>query len=833
MKDVNCWKCGLWKGCLHPQMKPTGEGRLGCLIVAEAPGEEEDRRGIQLVGRAGQFFRRLLHENGLDLDRDFWKTNAVACRPPGNRKPTVKEIEYCRPRVMEAVQQYRPRVIWLLGKSAIESFYRRWFTIDSVEAWRRHEIPDWELGAVVIPLYHPSYVLRNERDQNLMSVYQRDLRRVCKSLLVKDYRVERPSWLDRCHIVFTMEEVREVLDRAMKQEAVAFDYETSGLKPYGSGRVWTIAVAWEEGAWAFPYEYPQHWSPMQMRKIKRMWRKFLQSGVLKVAHNVKFEEVWSREAEAVRSEVRNWHWDTMLCAHVLDNRNGTKSLDFQAFVNFGIRPYETPAIKRAKRAGGRMDQVPLPELLKYNAMDALITFWLYRLQKEKIRKSPDSLSRAYRLLFDGALALSRAERQGLLVDRERLKKTEEELEDRLRELDGELKNSEEARQFRKAVRRELNLNSARDLQILFFEVLKMSPERLTERGSPSVDETSLKRMRTRFASLLLERRKLLKIRNTYLRHFKETDPAGRIHPFFNLHSVRTYRSSSSEPNFQNVPKRDPEAMKLIRSLLKPSPGRRLLEVDYSGIEVRIAACYTKDKNLIRYVSDPQSDMHRDIATEIWFLKPEEVTKPIRQASKGGFVFAQFYGSWYEHCAETLWWECIEWAPREQAEFLLERLRQNGIRNYRDFVEHVKEVEDRFWNVRFRAYRDWKVRINEEYRRRGYVETLFGFRIRDCMDERQVINSPIQATAFHCLLWSLIRIDRWLREEGKKTRIVGQIHDSIVMDVEPDELEELVEATRRIMTEDIRKEHDWIIVPLEVEYEVSKIDGNWGEMEELS
>jgi len=73
----------------------------------------------------------------------------------------------------------------------------------------------------------------------------------------------------------------------------------------------------------------------------------------------------------------------------------------------------------------------------------------------------------------------------------------------------------------------------------------------------------------------------------------------------------------------------------------------------------------------------------------------------------------------------------------------------------------------------------------------------------------------------------------LREEGKKTRIVGQIHDSIVMDVEPDELEELVEATRRIMTEDIRKEHDWIIVPLEVEYEVSKIDGNWGEMEELS
>ena len=84
-QDSKCLECGLFKTCKSPKMPVTGEGRKKCLIIAEAPGEEEDFQNTQLVGRAGSLLRGRLEERGLDLDLDFWKTNALACRPPNNR----------------------------------------------------------------------------------------------------------------------------------------------------------------------------------------------------------------------------------------------------------------------------------------------------------------------------------------------------------------------------------------------------------------------------------------------------------------------------------------------------------------------------------------------------------------------------------------------------------------------------------------------------------------------------------------------------------------------------------------------------------------------------
>ena len=130
-QHASCFTCGLYKTCQSPKMKTTGEGKRGILVWAEAPGEKEDRRGEQLVGKAGTLARRALSKLSVDLDEDCWKLNSVNCRPVdskgNNRPPTNDEIDACRPMVWKEVMRLKPKAILLMGGIAVESFLgHRW-----------------------------------------------------------------------------------------------------------------------------------------------------------------------------------------------------------------------------------------------------------------------------------------------------------------------------------------------------------------------------------------------------------------------------------------------------------------------------------------------------------------------------------------------------------------------------------------------------------------------------------------------------------------------------------------------------------------------------------
>jgi len=116
-----CGACGLCSGCESPKMSITGDGDRRVLIIAEAPGKQEDAEGTQLVGTVGRYLRGVLDSLDVDLDIDCWKTNAICCRPSRNRKPTKAEIEYCRPNILAAIRELKPEVIILLGGSAVSS----------------------------------------------------------------------------------------------------------------------------------------------------------------------------------------------------------------------------------------------------------------------------------------------------------------------------------------------------------------------------------------------------------------------------------------------------------------------------------------------------------------------------------------------------------------------------------------------------------------------------------------------------------------------------------------------------------------------------------------
>lgn len=301
-------------------------------------------------------------------------------------------------------------------------------------------------------------------------------------------------------------------------------------------------------------------------------------------------------------------------------------------------------------------------------------------------------------------------------------------------------------------------------------------------------------------------------------------------------------NSSSDPNMQNVQKRDKEAMEVCRRAIKPRPGHGILEVDFSGLEVSVAATYHQDPRMIEYLCDPTSDMHADMATEIYRL-PLYNRRPdgfgtLRQSAKNGFVFPEFYGDYYESCAYNvacLWCRMPRggvWRSTDGIEYdgrpIGSLMRANGIKSYDDFVAHMRAIEDDFWNRRFRVYNKWRRDWYAEYQRTGGFEMKTGFRVAGLLSRNQVINYPVQGSAFHCLLQVLI----WLveRMRGWRSKVIGEVHDSALIDFHPDEFEEVVALCRRLATVSLAKAWDWIIVPLRVEVQRSAIDGNWAEME---
>lgn len=451
---------------------------------------------------------------------------------------------------------------------------------------------------------------------------------------------------------------------------------------------------------------------------------------------------------------------------------------------------------------------------------------------------------AYILVHKGVLSLARAERQGIRIDIEYCENQRKKLTRKIDYYQKKLAGTKFYKRWQYIYREKTNVYSNDQLSNVLYKHMKIDPPKFTESGQGATDEEALKRLGISELNWIIEMRKLAKIRDTYLEQFiRETNKDGYMRPFFNLHTVRTFRSSSSDPNFQNIPKRDKEAMRICRRAILPRPGHMLVEADFSALEVMIGACYHKDPIMMKYLHDKNSDMHSDMAKQIFFLETLDKSIPthnlLRQAAKNGFVFPQFYGDYYANNAQSICeWVKLpinkgekRWSRNWGMEFLdgttiAEHFWKNGIKSFNDFVEHMRQVEDDFWNRRFRVYQQWKDDWVAQYQQKGYLEMLTGFRCSGVMRKNEIINYPIQGSAFHCLLFTFIQLDQIIIEKKWDSKLVGQIHDSIVIDANPEEVPLLEEALIKIVKEELPRAWKWIIVPLEIEVDVYGIDKPW-------
>lgn len=389
-KIHSCAACGLYKNCRSPKMKPFGNFRKGIMNIGEAPGGTDDERGKPWQGKAGRLLKRTYAKFGIDLFEDCINVNAVNCRPisaaGANRPPTSDEIAHCRSViVLKAIQKYQPKVIVLLGGAAIDSVIgHRWAgnAAESVNKWRGWTIPDQDFKCWICPTFHPSYLDQIGLKKEYMTIWEQDLERAISKVEEPWPRAKKPE-------IEIVSDLR-FLDNHASAGLIAFDYETTGIKPHAKGhRIRTVAIAdREDHCWAFVMP--------KTRKERAPFRRWLKNpDVAKMAHNMKFEETWSRVI--IKQPVQGWEWDSMLAAHLLDNRTGISGLKFQTYVNFGVIDYSSevdPFLRSTKAGDGgnainKIDDLlktkaGVEKLLEYNALDSVYEYRLALKQMEKI-----------------------------------------------------------------------------------------------------------------------------------------------------------------------------------------------------------------------------------------------------------------------------------------------------------------------------------------------------------------------------------------------------------------------------------------------------------------
>ncbi len=374
-----CVRCGKFRHAENPKVKPIGKFRKQIMIIGDCRTAAEDHTGRPWSGSGGRLLRKVLERHGVDLDEDCLSYYCVLCRvvdEKGNdREPNAEDVAGCRRSVLRTVQEHMPRLIILAGPWAVESLIGyRWGGQPGIETWRGWVIPDQDLKCWVAPVYHPESIGKDDRAREL--IFDQDLERALRRAEKEWPRLKRP----KIEVIEDLEPLSRI-----RSGLVAFDYETTGIKPHAPGhRVVCAAVATgEDHCYAFMMP--------GTKKEREPWLRFLADPTVgKMAHNMKFEENWS--AVRLRQPVAGWEWDSMLAAHILDNRSRVTGLKFQTYVRLGVVDYASeisPWLKSGTNDGNAMNKIlELVEtkkgreaLLEYCALDAV---YEYRIAMQQI-----------------------------------------------------------------------------------------------------------------------------------------------------------------------------------------------------------------------------------------------------------------------------------------------------------------------------------------------------------------------------------------------------------------------------------------------------------------
>ncbi|MEC7858555.1 MAG: DNA polymerase I [Bacteroidota bacterium] len=502
-----------------------------------------------------------------------------------------------------------------------------------------------------------------------------------------------------------------------------------------------------------------------------------------IGHNLKYDlQILKKYNINIKENV----FDTML-AHYLLNPESSHKLDVlsENYLNHKCIPIEDiigkPGVNQKK-----MTELPPKDIYMYACEDADITFRLKNIFEKDLKKN--NLSKLfYDLEIPLMFVLCEIEDNGVKIDIEFLSKMSQLLTKKIKETE---------KSIYKIAGEEFNVSSPKQLGVILFEKLKIDDKpKKTKSGQYSTGEDILVKLskKSKIVSLVLEYREYKKLLSTYVDALPQmvSPKDNLIHTDYAQAVTATGRLSSNKPNLQNIPIRTTLGRKTRSAFVSRNKGNFILAADYSQIELRIIASFSEDKEMINAFNN-NKDIHAITASKVFGVSLEDVTQDMRRRAKE-VNFGISYGISPFGLSQNLD------IPRAEA----------------------KEIIDAYFDE-FKSVKLYMERSIKEAKEKKQVETLLGRRrfLRDIdsrnytlrgFAERNAINSPIQGSAADIIKLAMVAISKWMKDNEIKSKMIMQVHDELVFDVDSSEIDLLSLNIKKIMESVIK-----IKVPLLVD-----------------
>jgi DNA polymerase I len=602
--------------------------------------------------------------------------------------------------------------------------------------------------------------------------------------LQRTFVEETPQKPKSYHAILDEVALVKLLKRLAVAEVVALDTETTSPVPMLAELVGISFAIEADEAFYIPLNHVYEGAPAQLSwdLVLQHLKPFLEDpGTKKIGQNIKYDwMVLARHGV----DLQGVYFDTMLASYLLDPSRRSHGMDQIALDYLG---HKTTTYKEVTGTGQKaisFAQVEVEKAVPYACEDADITLALYHhLMPQLTENGLDKLFEQVEMPL--VPVLMAVEMAGICVDKPRLRALSERFAQQLAQLEKEI--YEQAGET-------FNIKSSQQLGYILFEKLKLPTQKKTQKKtaySTDVNVLTLLADKHDLPALVLRHRSLAKLKSTYTDALLALihPQTGRIHTSFNQTVTATGRLSSSDPNLQNIPIRTEEGRE-IRQAFVPRDGWHLVAADYSQIELRILAHYSKDA-ILTEAFQKDEDIHTRTAAEVFKVFPSFIDTELRRQAKV-INFGIIYGMGAFRLSKEL-----------------------GISH-----KMAKSYIDNYF-ARYKGVKDFIDQTIETARETGQTGTLLG-RIRRLPDinaknhnirqfaERIAVNTPIQGTAADLLKVAMIEVADAFKAKRFEAAMLLTVHDELVFEVPPAELAEVRRLVRDIM------EHVWDLrVPLKV------------------
>jgi uracil-DNA glycosylase family 4 len=787
-----CEACGLrenWSWITTPQMPISGNIKdPDVLALGEAPGAEECRDGAAFVGDSGKMLRRAIP--GRELDRVAYQ-NAVRCRPSRtNDTPSAKDVHACSIYLEEDIAKYNFKAILGIGSVPLQRYLPR----QAITRIHGTRFPV-QIGNKTLwywPVLHPSFVLRSGGERSpAYAVFRSDIKCLFQSM--DKWAPAKIIQPDPAAVIVptSMEEAISILDKM--NSPVAIDLETQNLRPYQhDSALLTAAISDGNLTMAFPIDHPETPSDWGLAFLlyvasERQW----------IAHNAIMELTWMlfyAQKHNIPFEPHDFD-DSMACGRLYHARETILGLDILSRIHIGVD------VKTLSKVNlHNMASEPLSKILPYNGIDAWASAIIVKKLRDKVKESN------YQRLLGGIRSTAQMELMGLDIDEAASLALKDEWGGKAATAQQSASQIYEVRQFQATKQIEFNIASAQHVGDALVEFGRVKLPKTGKQWNTDEDTLRSAAGDNPLAMAALDYREASKQVSTYVEpvlaaHKNNIDH--RLHPSYSTMLTATGRLSSESPNVQNFPKR--RHRELRKQIVAP-PDHLLVSFDYGQLEARVfgfaSACKGLCPSIINKIDihskwrDRALDMHPayidQLALKTNETKEDKILKGGRDIIKSDFVFASFFGSTAEACADRT---------------------GMPLRITRDLLAE-------FW-YEYPGVGKWVKARRQEYMDTGSITLLTGMERHAILWLNEPLNSPIQGTAAHLVIDAQNACYALAKEHNDPylfPRI--NIHDDLtfILPEEPDLLTAYIEI---IAEQLVAVRYPFQIVPLSVEVKVGK------------